>query len=88
MTKKWTNAAVWKWCDLDGHPHDNVVSRHELFPVRAPLQVHILFHHEIQMYPKDLINFVLACVFHSVIFNPHSFHFVTKMRQELTKAST
>ena len=24
---------------LDGHPHDNVVSRHELFPVKAPLQV-------------------------------------------------
>ena len=39
LSKKWTNAAVWKWCDLDGHPHDNVVSRHELFPVRAPLQV-------------------------------------------------
>jgi len=38
LTKKWTNAAIWKWCDLDGHPHDNVVSRHELFPVRAPLQ--------------------------------------------------
>jgi len=30
-------AAVWKWCDLDGHPHDRVVSRHELFPIRAPL---------------------------------------------------
>lgn len=30
-------AAVWKWCDLDGHPHDKVVSRHELFPIRAPL---------------------------------------------------
>lgn len=26
-------AAVWKWCDLDGHPHDRVVSRHELFPI-------------------------------------------------------
>ena len=31
-----------KCCDLemvclDGHPRDNVVSRHELFPVRAPL---------------------------------------------------
>jgi len=22
---------------LDGKPHDNVISRHELFPVRAPL---------------------------------------------------
>jgi len=30
-------AAVWKWCDLDGHPHDKSVSRHELFPIRAPL---------------------------------------------------
>ena len=39
LSKKWTIAAVWKWCDLDGHPNDNVVSRHELFPVRAPLQV-------------------------------------------------
>jgi hypothetical protein len=38
QSKRWRNAAVWKWCDLDGHPVDNVVSRHELFPVRAPLQ--------------------------------------------------
>lgn len=37
MTKRWTNAAIWKWCDLDGHPNDNSVSRHELFPIRAPL---------------------------------------------------
>lgn len=37
MTLRWTNAAVWKWCDLDGHPHDRSVSRHELFPIRAPL---------------------------------------------------
>ncbi|XP_053668554.1 SPARC [Anopheles marshallii] len=37
MTKRWTNAAIWKWCELDGHPHDNTVSRHELFPIRAPL---------------------------------------------------
>jgi len=37
MTKRWSNAAVWKWCDLDGHPHDRAVSRHELFPIRAPL---------------------------------------------------
>lgn len=22
MTKRWANAAVWKWCDLDGQPHD------------------------------------------------------------------
>ncbi|XP_047001660.1 SPARC [Schistocerca americana] len=37
MTRRWTNAAIWKWCDLDGHPHDRSVSRHELFPIRAPL---------------------------------------------------
>lgn len=37
LTRRWTNAAVWKWCDLDGHPHDRSVSRHELFPIRAPL---------------------------------------------------
>ncbi|XP_014295821.1 SPARC [Microplitis demolitor] len=37
LTLRWTNAAIWKWCDLDGHPHDRSVSRHELFPIRAPL---------------------------------------------------
>lgn len=37
LTLRWANAAVWKWCDLDGHPHDRAVSRHELFPIRAPL---------------------------------------------------
>lgn len=37
MTRRWSNAAIWKWCDLDGHPHDRSVSRHELFPIRAPL---------------------------------------------------
>ncbi|XP_015588455.1 SPARC [Cephus cinctus] len=37
LTLRWTNAAIWKWCDLDGHPHDRTVSRHELFPIRAPL---------------------------------------------------
>jgi len=36
-TLRWTNAAIWKWCDLDGHPHDRTVSRHELFPIKAPL---------------------------------------------------
>lgn len=36
-TLRWANAAIWKWCDLDGHPHDRAVSRHELFPIRAPL---------------------------------------------------
>lgn len=35
--KQWTNAVVWKWCDLDSHPRDRAVSRHELFPIRAPL---------------------------------------------------
>lgn len=24
MTKGWSNAAVWKWCDLDGHPQDRL----------------------------------------------------------------
>lgn len=37
MTRRWSNAAIWKWCDLDGHPHDRSISRHELFPIRAPL---------------------------------------------------
>jgi len=36
-TQRWTGAVVWKWCDLDGEPRDLVVSRHELFPIRAPL---------------------------------------------------
>lgn len=22
MTRRWTNAAIWKFCDLDGHPPD------------------------------------------------------------------
>ena len=35
----WRNAAVWKWCNLDLLPADNAVSRHELFPVKAPLTV-------------------------------------------------
>ncbi|KAJ8961546.1 hypothetical protein NQ318_014798 [Aromia moschata] len=37
LTRRWTNAAIWKFCDLDGHPPDRSVSRHELFPIRAPL---------------------------------------------------
>ncbi|XP_063827715.1 uncharacterized protein LOC135077049 isoform X2 [Ostrinia nubilalis] len=37
LTRRWTNAAVWKWCDLDAHDNDRFVSRHELFPIRAPL---------------------------------------------------
>lgn len=35
--RKWVNAVIWKFCDLDVHPHDRHVSRHELFPIRAPL---------------------------------------------------
>lgn len=38
LSKRWENAAIWKWCDLDGEPSDKAVSRHELFPVKAPLQ--------------------------------------------------
>lgn len=38
MKIRWRNAAIWKWCDLDGQPSDSAVSRHELFPVKAPLQ--------------------------------------------------
>merc|ERR1712212_388947 len=41
-SQRWTNAVVWKWCDLDGEPKDSKVSRHELFPLRAPL--HTLEH--------------------------------------------
>lgn len=36
LTKRWTNAAIWKFCDLDVEG-DRSVSRHELFPIRAPL---------------------------------------------------
>ncbi|XP_073989507.1 secreted protein, acidic, cysteine-rich [Rhodnius prolixus] len=36
LTKRWTNAVIWKWCDLDSS-HNRAVSRHELFPIRAPL---------------------------------------------------
>ncbi|CRL07118.1 CLUMA_CG020115, isoform A [Clunio marinus] len=36
LNKKWARAAVWKFCDLDA-THDRSVSRHELFPIRAPL---------------------------------------------------
>ncbi|XP_054716479.1 SPARC-like [Uloborus diversus] len=35
--RKWVNAVIWKFCDLDVHPRDRHVSRHELFPIRAPL---------------------------------------------------
>ncbi|XP_076361381.1 SPARC-like isoform X2 [Tachypleus tridentatus] len=37
ISVKWVNAIVWKFCDLDAHPKDRAVSRHELFPIRAPL---------------------------------------------------
>lgn len=36
LTRRWANAAVWKFCDLDAS-HDRSVSIHELFPIRAPL---------------------------------------------------
>lgn len=36
-SRKWVNAVIWKFCDLDVHPHDRHISRHELFPIRAPL---------------------------------------------------
>lgn len=36
LSRKWANAAIWKFCDLD-LTHDRKVSRHELFPIRAPL---------------------------------------------------
>lgn len=36
LNKKWSRAAVWKFCDLDA-TQDRSVSRHELFPIRAPL---------------------------------------------------
>lgn len=36
LNKRWSKAAVWKFCDLDA-THDRSVSRHELFPIRAPL---------------------------------------------------
>ncbi|XP_045461646.1 SPARC [Harmonia axyridis] len=37
MTRRWSNAAIWKFCELDGNPPDRSVSIHELFPIRAPL---------------------------------------------------
>ncbi len=26
LSRKWANAAIWKFCDLDGHPHDRYAS--------------------------------------------------------------
>jgi hypothetical protein len=37
LAGKWVDAVIWKFCDLDSHPTDRTVSRHELFPLRAPL---------------------------------------------------
>jgi len=37
LAHKWIDAIIWKFCDLDQEPHDRHVSRHELFPLRAPL---------------------------------------------------
>ncbi|CAG2109245.1 unnamed protein product, partial [Medioppia subpectinata] len=37
LSRKWIDAIIWKFCDLDKQPHDRHVSRHELFPLRAPL---------------------------------------------------
>lgn len=37
LQHKWIDAIIWKFCDLDKEPHDRFVSRHELFPLRAPL---------------------------------------------------
>jgi len=36
LTKKWSNAAIWQWCQLD-EGHDGSVSRHEFFPIKASL---------------------------------------------------
>lgn len=27
LTRRWTNAAIWKWCDLDGNPPDRYICR-------------------------------------------------------------
>jgi len=37
IAHKWVDAVIWQFCDLDKEPEDRVVSRHELFPLRAPL---------------------------------------------------
>ena len=39
FSRKWTNAAIWKWCDLDGHPHDRQVYRKifQILPARLNL---------------------------------------------------
>ncbi|OQR80149.1 SPARC-like [Tropilaelaps mercedesae] len=35
--RQWVNAVIWKFCDLDVEPANRVVSRHELYPLKAPL---------------------------------------------------
>lgn len=37
LSLKWANSVIWKFCDLDSQPEDRVISRKELFPIRAPL---------------------------------------------------
>lgn len=36
LNKRWNNAAIWKFCELD-KSNDRTISRHEIFPIRAPL---------------------------------------------------
>lgn len=36
LSKRWINAAIWKFCELD-KSNDRTISRHEIFPIRAPL---------------------------------------------------
>ncbi len=57
QSRRWSNAAVWKWCDLDGHPADNVVSRHELFPVKAPLKVRVGINFREGIYGLEVLGF-------------------------------
>lgn len=37
QSRQWVNAVIWKFCDLDKEPTNRIVSRHELFPLKAPL---------------------------------------------------
>lgn len=37
QARQWVNAVIWKFCDLDIEPTNRVVSRHELYPLKAPL---------------------------------------------------
>ena len=83
MDKRWSNAAIWKWCDLDKRAagndfmknstteKDNAVSRHELFPVRAPLQAmeHCIGKFLDQCDPDGNHLIELKVVSHSFIFS-------------------